>query len=176
MQKVSPIVTEGNPILRLIAEPVPITDIPTKKIKDAIKRMTEALRATNDGIGIAAPQIGLSLRIFLASEEALAIDRSDPDDKPPTKKEPWTYYVFINPEIIKTSSKKIRSTEGCLSVPKHYGTVARAEKVKIRAYDEFGKRFERSTSNLFARLMQHEVDHLNGILYIDKAENISRPL
>lgn len=164
------IVREGNPILRLHANDVALSDIPSKKISTIIKKMSETLRATDDGIGIAAPQLGVPLRIFIASEEALAVDRGHTDDK--DKKTPWEHYIFINPEIIKTSGKKIKSQEGCLSVPKKFGIVARHEKIRVRAYNEQGKKFERGASKLFARLLQHEIDHLNGILYIDRAEKI----
>lgn len=139
--------------------------------------MSEALRSTDDGIGIAAPQIGISKRIFLASEEALAIDREleNPEDrfkKNSDKDKNWQYYVFINPEILKRSAKKIKGVEGCLSVPKKYGFVERADKIRVRAYDADGRVFERGASKLFARLLQHEVDHLEGVLFIDKATGV----
>ena len=88
------------------------------------------------------------------------------------KKKQWTYYTFINHIIRKSSKKKTSETEGCLSVPKTYGTVERSEKITVEAYDETGKKFQRGTSKLYARVMQHEIDHLNGILFIEKAKNI----
>lgn len=164
------IVLLGNPVLRKRAERVPVKDIESKNIASLINKMTEILSQTEDGIGIAAPQIGEPLRIFIASEEALVIDKGTVDEK--TKKKNWRYFVFINPEVIKLSGKKVRATEGCLSIPKKYGVVPRAEKIRVRAYDEHGKKFERGASQLFARLIQHEIDHLEGILYIDRAEKI----
>ena len=170
----SKIVLEPHPTLRARAHKVSAEEFHTKKLADIIATMNGALRATDDGIGIAAPQIGVSKRIFLASEEALAIDR---DEKPHDSKKGrhWKYYVFINPEIFKKSSAKNTSAEGCLSMPGKYGTVLRSEKIKIRALDETGKPFEQGASGLFARLLQHEVDHLEGILFIDKAKKITSP-
>ena len=164
------IVYVGNPVLCRIASPVLKEEIGSKKIAGIINRMVATLRSTPDGIGIAAPQIGESLRIFLASEEVLAINNIK-EEKRGNKKD-WKYFIFINPEIVKLSSKKIDATEGCLSVPQKYGIVSRSQKVRVRAYDEQGKRFERGATNLFARLIQHEMDHLGDILYIDRAKKV----
>ncbi len=166
------IITNPNPILRARAEAVKREEFGSKKLRDIIKNMAGALRATEDGIGIAAPQIGVSKRVFIASEEALAIDNDVDQELLKEKKGAWQYYTFINPEIKKISAKKSSGVEGCLSVPKKYGEVPRAQKVRVRARDENGKTFERGASGLFARLLQHEIDHLNGILFIDKAEKI----
>lgn len=171
------IVKEPHAVLRKVAVPVAAEEFGSKKLMDIIEKMSKALQATDDGIGIAAPQIGVSKRIFLASEEALAMDKElkNPDarfEKEKDKNKKWEYYVFINPEIVQMSAKKSAGTEGCLSVPKKYGEVARAEKIRVRAKNEAGKTFERGASGLFARLFQHEIDHLNGILFIDKAVNL----
>src|SRR3989344_4910828 len=100
----------GDPILRAKAKQVHRDEIGSKKITDVIKKMSTVLRTTDDGIGIAAPQIGASLRIFLASEEALAIDRGETENAEKAEKKDWTYYVFINPEMVKKSGKKIKAT------------------------------------------------------------------
>lgn len=143
-----------------------MSDISSRHIQDVIRRMSEALRATKDGVGIAAPQIGESLRIFIASEEALFEDEDRPEGK---TKNDWKHFIYINPVITNFSRQKQQGPEGCLSVPGIYGEVKRSMKVRVRAYDEHGKVFERGASGLFARLMQHEVDHLNGTLFIDHA-------
>lgn len=176
----NPIIALPHETLRATAEPVSPEEIGSLEIQKIIKKMSDALRATDDGIGIAAPQINVSKRIFLASEEALAIDRGEMEDeessrKKSPKKATWKYYVFINPEIINQSVRKNTSAEGCLSVPKKYGMVERADKIKVRALDEKGNIFERGASGLFARLIQHEVDHLNGILFVDKATKMIQP-
>lgn len=180
------IVKEPQTILHKIAKEAPIKDITSPRIQRIIQDMSDALRASEDGIGIAAPQIGVSLRIFLASEEALALDvkhdrhgkhlvsaNMEEEEKTRAKKE-WRHLVFINPQLLKSSRKKINDSEGCLSIPHVFGTVPRAEKVKVAAYDEHGKKFERGATGLFARLLQHELDHLDGHLFLEKAREIHR--
>lgn len=171
---VKKIVIDPNPVLHARAQDVPIEDITSPKIQRILADMSTALRGTSEGIGIAAPQIGQSLRIFLASEEALRWD--EPKDMPEKdrKKKQWAYYTFINPVIKKASKKNTREMEGCLSVPKTYGIVERSEKITIEAYDEKGKKFQRGTSQLYARVMQHEMDHLEGILFVQKAKTIHK--
>lgn len=169
------IVTLPDDVLRKRAQEVAPNEFSSKQLLAIIHRMATALRSTDDGIGIAAPQIGVSKRIFLASEEALAIDTDDTkrlQENKNKKKTDWQYYTFINPRIIKKSSQKNSASEGCLSVPGVYGSVSRSSKIKVVAYDEHGKRFERGATKLFARLIQHEVDHLEGTLFIDSAGNL----
>ena len=168
------IVTDPNAVLHTHAAEVPLNEITSKKIQHILKEMDAALRSTSDGIGLAAPQIGRSLQIFLASEEALRWNEFEDMPREERKKKEWAYYTFINPRIKHASKKKTRDTEGCLSVPKTYGAVERAEKVTVEAYDEHGKKFQRGTSGLYARVMQHEMDHLNGILFVEKAKNIKK--
>ncbi len=164
----APIVTikTHNDILRGISREIALSEISSDHIRNVIARMSASLKHTKDGIGIAAPQIGEPLRIFIASEEALYGDEDRPEGK---LKKDWKHFIFINPKIINTSKAIERGPEGCLSVPGVYGEVPRALKVRVRAFNEQGKIFERGASGLFARLMQHEVDHLNGTLFIDHA-------
>jgi peptide deformylase len=164
------IVIAPNDVLRLKAKDVEKSEFGSRKLMGELTSMSRALKSAKDGIGIAAPQIGLSKRIFLASSEALAIDQQKTGDK-----QEWTYLVFINPTVVGLSSSKNTSPEGCLSLPGKYGNVVRFDKIKIRAYDENGKQFERGSSRLFARLLQHEMDHLEGILFTDKATGMITP-
>ncbi len=163
------IVTKSSPILRKQALPVPIKDISTKKIQNVLKRMKTALKREDDGVAIAAPQIGESLRIFIVSGRAQnLIKKNDTGES----KEIFPDMVFINPEISKLSKTKIMMEEGCLSVRWLYGLVERSEKATIIAFDEKGKKFQMGASGLLAQIFQHENDHLNGILFIDKAINV----
>src|SRR3989344_1408488 len=148
-------------MLRETARLVSVKNIGTKKIQDLLERMKEALHAEEDGVALAAPQIGESLRIFIVNGEMLV-----------SKQAKKTDLVFINPEITKTSKKKKQVEEGCLSLRYLYGQIKRSEKVTIKAYDEAGRQFERGASGLLAQIFQHETDHLNGILFIDKAVNV----
>lgn len=165
---IDPIVTEGDPVLRLKAKEVPKAMFKSKELADIIARMSASLHATPHGVAIAAPQIGISYRIFVVAGFAAAgVGRHDegameiPD------------VAFINPVITKRSRKKIAiDGEGCLSVPHIYGTIKRSEKATVRAYDVNGAKFERGGSELMAEIFEHECDHLDGILFIDKATNI----
>lgn len=165
---------EENKILRKIAEPVPIPN--SAEIKLLVKKMAGAMFAEPDGIGIAAPQVGVSLRIFLIAKEAAAKNADELRDKiaDKNKKRNTEYLVFINPVLKNFASKKMKDVEGCLSARGVYGEVPRAEKITIEYFDESGKKHQRGASGLFARVIQHELDHLNGVLFIDKAKNIKR--
>ena len=176
-----PIIKEPNIVLHKRAIEINVLDIPSRKIQRIIQEMRDVLCNTADGIGIAAPQIGYSLRIFLASQEALRWKNTAPagdahlgEEMKDEKKKEWEYYVFINPIITKTARKKVSEIEGCLSVPGMYGTVMRSEKVTVEAYNEKGEKFTRGTSGLYAKVMQHEIDHLDGILFIEKAKNLRK--
>lgn len=151
-------------ILRQAAKPVAQDEIGSKKINGVITSMQEALHAENDGVAIAAPQIGESLRIFVVAGRVLTRGKKDPAEAKDL--------VFINPEFTKLSKSKKPMEEGCLSVRWLYGFVNRHEKATVRAFDETGKKFEKGGSGLLAQIFQHEMDHLEGILFIDKAENV----
>jgi len=167
------IVQKNNKILRGIAKEVALKDIGGKKIKEIIKNMSEALNSKKEGVAIAAPQIGESLRIFIVDgniwklkEKIFSLDSKKIPPAPPV--------VFINPVLKKISKKKQLVNEGCLSVEGVYGSLKRAEKITIEAFDENGKKFVRGLSGLLAQIVQHEVEHLNGILFIDKAVKLEK--
>ncbi len=162
------IVSREDPVLRKEAKKVHVADIKTKKIKDIIHKMKAALAKEEDGVAIAAPQIGESLRIFVVSGKVLTKDYPDAKEGENIPED----MVFINPEFIKLSKKKEKMTEGCLSVRWLYGDVERSTKATIKAHNEKGEPFTRGASGLLAQIFQHETDHLNGILFTDNAENI----
>lgn len=165
MAKIGDILQKDEALLRKHSEPVPLKDIPTPRIQAIIKKMKTALREEKDGVAIAAPQIGENLRIFVVSGNWLSQEKDE-------KTETASDLVFINPEISKVSKKKKLMEEGCLSVRYLYGKVARAEKATVTAYDEYGKKFTRGGSGILAQIFQHETDHLEGILFIDKATDV----
>lgn len=171
--KILTIITEPDKILRRVARPLDKNEIATSEIQELVLAMKETLKHSEDGVGLAAPQIGKSIRMFLVSEEALAIDRgertSSGNEKMEQKKE-WQSFVFINPEIKKVSSKKTDMVEGCLSVPGKFGIVSRPEKITVEWLNELGVKHSRGASKFFARVIQHETDHINGILFIDKVK------
>ncbi len=160
------IIQKDNAILRKTAKEVPLADIPSVKIQDVIANMKEALAGEGDGVAIAAPQIAVSLRIFVVSHKVFGEEGVE-DERTHTKD-----IVFINPEITKQSKKLEWMDEGCLSVRWLYGSVKRATKTTVRAYDENGNIFTHNGSGLLAEIFQHEIDHLNGILFIDTAKEL----
>ncbi len=159
-------------MLRQHAKPVPLKDIGTTRLNAILKDMKEALAREADGVGLAAPQIGVPLRMFVVSEIVFSSlrEKGGADENGNTKA--TRQLVYINPEIVATSKDKKSMEEGCLSVRPLFGKVRRASKATIRAYDEKGNLFERGASGLLAQIFQHEVDHLDGILFIDKAKDI----
>lgn len=172
------ILQKGSPVLREKAKEVSSEEIRTPKIQKIIKEMKDALHREPDGVALAAPQIGYGVRIFMTCEPCFE-DYSEIEDVEERKKKleekrsaPHKDQVFINPEIIKLSKKREDMNEGCLSVRWKYGEVKRALQARVRAYDEDGKVFERGASGLLAQAFQHEIDHLDGILFIDKASNL----
>ncbi|MBN2094378.1 MAG: peptide deformylase [Candidatus Zambryskibacteria bacterium] len=177
------IVQKDDKSLRQKSKEIPIEDIKSRRIETIINRMKRAVESQDDGVALAAPQIGENLRIFVIShrlfefmeEEKLrskdTTDREKLDAFEKSQKE-FKDMVFINPEIIKTSKEQQELEEGCLSVRWLYGKVKRAKKATIRAYDENGKLFTMGGVGLLAQAFQHEVDHLNGVLFTDKAKSL----
>jgi len=182
------ILQKEEKVLRAIAKEVPIHDIKKPKIKKILKEMSDSLKTQNDGVAIAAPQIGYSLRIFLVSGKVFSgnfvDDRKEriekkhgegtyiPDAPDTDKAASSRDLVFINPKISKLSREKEWMPEGCLSVRPLYGKTFRSKKATITAHDENGKKFTRGGSGLLAQIFQHETDHLNGILFIDHAKDV----
>jgi len=169
-----PILQKDNLVLRKVALEVPVETIKSPKVVAILAQMKEALDSQEDGVAIAAPQIGESLRIFVVSEHALEIPNKIEQRKKVLKDKDKKYghLVFINPTITKVSKGKTFLEEGCLSVRYAYGKVKRFNKASVEAYDENGKLFKRGGSGLMAQIFQHEIDHLNGVLFIDKAIDV----
>ncbi|MBQ7612564.1 MAG: peptide deformylase [Spirochaetaceae bacterium] len=136
----------GDEKLRQISEPVTEFD---ETLKETVAEMFKVMKRS-DGVGLAAPQVGINKRFFVVKIDD-GIER-----------------IFINPEIIQTSPELCTSEEGCLSVPKFYAEVVRTEKITVQFFDLQGKPHTIQASGLLSRVIQHETDHLNGILFIDR--------
>lgn len=148
-----PIVTYNDPVLRKKAEPVEdLTDDVSALITNMIETMYNS-----DGVGLAAPQVGESLRIFVMDADGML---EDEDEKPGPM-------IFINPEIIEKKGKKVAMDEGCLSIPEVSDKVVRPEMVVVKYKDENFEDQEIEADGWIARVIQHEHDHLEGILFID---------
>lgn len=170
-----------NPHLRETAREVSPEDIPGARIQKLISEMSALLAKEEYGVALAAPQVGESVRIFIVSGRALARETEDkPRRAKSDREEPASGeaellrtepkdQVYINPVLTKVSRLKRKKHEGCLSVRGIWGMVPRSEKATIRALDERGTEFTRGASGFLAHIFQHEMDHLEGILYTDKA-------
>lgn len=157
------LVPENDPALHAVAEEITAEEIADGTVTKLVKDLKSAIKTYSvDGfvaVAIAAPQIGVSKRVFIIE------DQSEGRDSLPS-------IVAINPKIIKTSKKTHVVGEGCLSIPDYYGLVKRHKNVTLRALDEHGNEFERGAGGLLAQIIQHEYDHLDGILFTDRAEKV----
>jgi peptide deformylase len=153
---------KAGKILREIATPIDFTK-DRKTLPKILNDMREAMFSQGDGVALAAPQIGLAKRIFIVNP---MVYQEETKYKGPKE------LTFINPKITKISSDKKLMEEGCLSVRPLYGKVRRSSRATIEAYDEAGVKFEITGSGLLAQVFQHETDHLDGILFIDKAKEL----
>ena len=152
------LVTLPDPGLREKARPVTKFD---NDLQILIDNMIETMRDSN-GVGLAAPQIGQ--RLQLAIIESLPEEDEDGNPIPDSRE----LYVIVNPKIVWESREVIDGIEGCLSIPGYLGEVERAVSVRVRAQDRHGKKIKLRLSDWTARIFQHEIDHLNGVLFIDK--------
>jgi len=144
--------SEKNRCLRQKA--VPVKDI-NDEVRQTAKSMLETMRE-GKGLGLAAPQVGFLKRLFVTHTE---------------KEGPL---VFINPSIVWTSQEQVDCEEGCLSLPGMYADVRRPEKIRVQAWDEKGRAFNLEVAGILARVIQHENDHLEGILFIDRLNEAKR--
>jgi peptide deformylase len=161
-----PIYETPDPMLRQISTPVDkVDDELTQLIADMFETMYAA-----PGIGLAAVQVGVPKRLLVMDLQEPA-DPDDPESKP--VKEPR---VFINPEILWHSDEEVPYTEGCLSVPDQYAEVMRPDRIRARWMDEHGKVQEQDLDGLLAVCLQHEMDHLEGVLFIDHLSKLKRDM
>ncbi len=157
MPYIRPIIHDGHPTLRKVAKKVDLEELKDPLFQQLLDDMFVTMYDA-PGIGLAAPQVNVSKRIFVVDLQ---------NDK---KQGP---YVVINPKFTVTEGE-IVSIEGCLSVPGMIGDLTRFERVVCVGIDRHGERIELEGTELFGRCLQHEMDHLNGVLYIDKAQNIRK--
>ena len=142
-------------VVKLGEESLRQKSVPVDEVNDEIKQLAEDMFETMiayEGVGLAAPQIGKNIRMFVLIAD---------DD---------VRRVFINPQIIKTSEEVSDYDEGCLSIPQVYETITRPVQVTVQALNEKGRPFTLEADGLLARIIQHEYDHLDGILYIDRGD------
>lgn len=153
----------GHPLLRARARTVDPAEIRSPRIQKLIEDMFETMREYA-GVGLAAPQVHESLRLFVAGFAS----KSDDEEGP----EPVPVMALINPEITAVSDEVVEDWEGCLSIPEIRGKVPRARHIVVRAYDRRAKRIELRATGYTARVIQHETDHLDGILFFDRMKSL----
>jgi peptide deformylase len=151
----------GHPVLRAKARPLEAAEIRSPAVQQLIDDMLETM-AEYQGVGLAAPQVHKSVRLFVAGFP----EPDDDEDEPEVPQ-----MVFINPEITIIGKETVEDWEGCLSIPDIRGRVPRARQIVVRGYDRNGKRLEIKASDFTARVIQHETDHLDGILFLDRMKS-----
>ncbi|HEY0010317.1 MAG TPA: peptide deformylase [Candidatus Paceibacterota bacterium] len=159
------IVQDGDPVLREVSLAVAEDQFGTPELAAIVDRMAAALDGERDGVAIAAPQIGIPLRIFVVRYDRLSPHPEDAPEVPDVG-------VYINPEFIRASRRRIEMDEGCLSVRRVYGKTLRHERASVRARLPDGRTFERGGGGILAQIFQHETDHLDGVLFIDHAHDL----
>jgi len=161
------IVTLPDPVLRRKARTVTKFD---QNLQTLIDDMIETMRDA-PGVGLAAPQVGVS-------ENVIVIEYAEPEEveegEEPQEVEP-KLYVMVNPEIVKSSPETVVGIEGCLSIPMLVGEVERAEEIRIKGFNRRGQPMKLKVDGWLARIFQHEIDHLNGVVFTDLATQIWQP-
>jgi len=152
----------GNPTLRKKAKKVAVSFLNTNKSKALFKKMFGLMRKSN-GVGLAAPQIGLSLQIVVAEIRPTSTRKKLKRSLPS---------VLINPKVVEFSKSVASDYEGCLSLPGIYAKVPRSTSVVVQYLNEYGQRVTEKASGLWARIYQHEIDHLNGICFMDRVKDM----
>jgi peptide deformylase len=155
----------GHPVLRTKAEPIPQGEIKSPRIQQLIDDMFETMEEYG-GIGLAAPQVHEGLRLFVAGvKKAAVVTPMEGDVDMP-------FVTIINPEIVPLGEERATDWEGCLSIPDIRGQVERPTSVRLRALDRTGRRIELVAKGLPARVIQHENDHLDGVVFFDRMKSL----
>jgi peptide deformylase len=167
MANILKIVQAGHPVLRQMARPLTREEIRGPEIQ----RLIEEMRATMydaPGVGLAAPQVGIGLQLVVLEDKPAYIDRGDPDDMAARQRTPVPFQVLANPRLTVVDRTPVEFFEGCLSVADMMMVVARVRAVKVDALDHTGSPVTLSVEGWPARILQHEIDHLRGVLCIDR--------
>jgi len=161
------IASVGEPVLRDPARPLRPEEIGSETIRELIEHMRETL-ADAPGVGLAAPQIGEPLQLVIIEDKAEYQATLTPAELAERERRPVSFHVLINPEIELLSPLEVNFFEGCLSLPGFMAIVPRARRVRVRALNEAGEIVTIEAEGWYARILQHEIDHLRGTLYIDR--------
>ncbi|MBV9760455.1 MAG: peptide deformylase [Acidobacteriaceae bacterium] len=161
------IVQAGELVLRQRAQPLTKTQIRSRDIQGLIESMRETMREA-PGVGLAAPQVGVSLQLVVIEDKPEYTKDAPPDFLKERGRKPVPFHVLANPRIVTGSEERVRFFEGCLSLKGFTAVVPRSSSVKVECLDQEGEPRVIEAAGWYARILQHEVDHLNGALYIDR--------
>lgn len=161
------IASVGEPVLRNAARVLRPEEIYTDRIRELIKHMRETLDDA-PGVGLAAPQVGESLQLAIIEDKAEYQTTLTATELAERERKPIPFHTLINPEIELLSPPDIAFFEGCLSLPGFVAMVPRARSVRVRAFNDSGDPVQIEAEGWYARILQHEIDHLRGVIYIDR--------
>ena len=162
------IVTLPDPVLKRKAKPITKFD---KDLQTLIDDMIETMRDA-PGVGLAAPQVNISEQLIVVEYSEDDDEEEEAEDAEEKPEKPKKLFVMINPEIVKTSEEKVLGVEGCLSIPGIQGEVERYEAIQVKGLNRFGRPQKLKVDGWMARIFQHEIDHLNGILFTEIATRL----
>ena len=162
-----PIVQVGDPVLRALAAPVAVADLPA--LAPLIEQMRETMRAA-PGVGLAAPQIGRSLALAVIEDNPQLHSGLAPEQLAARERSAVPFHVLVNPTLTPVGDEVVDAYEGCLSFKSFVMVVRRWRRVHVEALDEQGTPFTIEASGWYARILQHEIDHLNGIVCCDRMD------
>jgi peptide deformylase len=163
------IVQVGHPVLRRRARPLALDELASARIQKLIVDMRETMRAA-PGVGLAAPQIGESIQLVVIEDPSERHAELGADELAARERANVPFHVLVNPTLVIRTDELVHAFEGCLSFEGFSMIVPRTRKVRVEALDEHGQRVVRVATGWYARIVQHEIDHLNGIVCIDRAE------
>lgn len=155
------VLTTPDPFLRKRAKVVRSV---TPEVKTLIEDMIETMREA-PGVGLAAPQVGVGLRVIVA-------EYAEPNEDPEAEPKPPKLHAIVNPEIVRHSETSNLNNEGCLSIPGYMGEVERFDSITVKGLNRHGKAVRIRAKDWMARILQHEIDHLDGVLFIDRATQV----
>jgi peptide deformylase len=163
------IVQVGHPVLRQQARPLALDELASPRIQKLIEDMRDTMRAA-PGVGLAAPQIGESLQLVVIEDPPAYHAQMSPEELAARERDSVPFHVLVNPVLTVRTDEVVLAIEGCLSFESFRMVVPRARKVRVEALDEHGQRVVKVATGWYARILQHEVDHLHGTVCIDRAE------
>ena len=164
------IVQVGDPVLRQRARELTLEELASPRIQQLIVDMRETMRAA-PGVGLAAPQIGESIRLVVIEDPPAHHAKLSAEELAAREREAVPFQVLVNPTLTVRTDEKVAAFEGCLSFAGFSMVVERARKVRVEALDENGQRVVKVATGWYARILQHEVDHLDGIVCCDRMES-----